>query len=189
MRTFLLGSVIFAAVALQGCSTTHTINIAPTGMAASQQYTNQQQINYSVKPFASKTIGEIETGLRERAKIVIGNDTRDALDSYIGQKLEEYGLTPNRGNQPATILMFDLTQLSYQTHTIALKTEAKLVAELQATVVKGEQRYTAKFKSEKIDQYGTLPDREAVEQEINKLLGKTVDRALNDGKLIQMLSH
>lgn len=189
MRTLLIGSVIFAAIALQGCSTTHTINIAPTGIAATQQYTNQQQINYSVKPFANKNIGEIETSLNERAKIVVGNDTRDALESYIGHKLEEYGLKPNQGYEPATILMFELTQLSYKTRTISLKTEAKITAELQATVVKGDQRYTAKFKSEKVDQYGTLPDRESVEQEINTLLGKTVDRALNDAKLVNMLSR
>ena len=187
MRAFLLGSVILAAATLQGCSTTHIINIAPTSTTSTHKYSNQQQINFSVKPFSLKTIGEIETGLRERAKIVIGNDTHDALESYIGHKLTEYGFKPDQGNLPETILMFDLTQLNYTTRTIALKTEAKLSAEIQATVVKGDLRYTAKFKSEKIDQYGTMPDREDVEKEINALLGKTVDRAFNDTKLVNLL--
>lgn len=158
-------------------------------MPVTQHYANQQQINYSVKPFTVRTIGEIETGLRERAQIVIGNDTHDALESYIGHKLKEYGFTPTQGDLPETILMFNLSQLSYTTRTIAVKTEAKLVAEIQATVVKGDQRYTAKFKSEKIDQYGTMPDREEVEKEINTLLGKTVDRVFSDAKLINMLSR
>lgn len=190
MSKLLLGSVIFAAMALQGCAnTTHTINVEPKTFVADQQYTNQHQIHYSVKPFSVNKIGNIKTGIGEKATIVVGNNVRSALEASLSSKLADYGFQSSRGALPATLFMIELSNLSYTTRTIALKTEATLVADIKATVVKGDQTYSANFKSEKIDQYGTLPDREVVEEEINQLLGKTIDRAFHDKKLIALLSY
>lgn len=189
MSKLLIGSVIFSAMILQGCaSTTHVINIAPKSYVADQQYNNQHQLNYAVRPFTIKEIGHIKTGIGEEANIVIGNNVRSALEAYLETKLTDYGFNTTYGLSPATSLIIELTNLSYSTHTIALKTEAKLVADIKATVIKGDQTYTANFKSEKIDQYGTLPDRDVVENELNQLIGKTLDRAFHDTKLMNLLS-
>lgn len=188
MRKLLLSSAVLAALALQGCAnTTHVIDIAPKSEKVAKHYSNQHMINYSVKPFSTIKVGSIETAIGEHADILIGNNARDAMQQYLGYKLSEYGFEPNNGTIPETYLILEITNLSYVTKTISLKTQATITTEIQATIVKDGQNYKASFKSEKIDEYGSLPDKHAVQDDINALLGKSVDRVFNDSRLVSLL--
>lgn len=190
MKALIASSLVLVALGLQGCAnTTHTINIEPQDTTLEAQYSNQRQIHVVVKPFQKTSVGHIKTGIGEKADIEIGNNVQQALSDYMNNKLNMLGFKTNQGQLPATLFTIELNELSYVTKTIALKTEAKLTSQIRATVSQGEQTYTATFKSEKVDQYGTLPDREVVESEINELLGKTIDRAFKDKKLVQLLGQ
>lgn len=190
MKALIASSLVLVALGLQGCAnTTHTINIEPQDTTLEAQYSNQRQIHVVVKPFQETSVGHIKTGIGEKADIEIGNNVQQALSDYMNNKLNMLGFKTNQGQLPATLFTIELNELSYVTKTIALKTEAKLTSQIRATVSQGEQTYTATFKSEKVDQYGTLPDREVVESEINELLGKTIDRAFKDKKLVQLLGQ
>ncbi|MBM6550290.1 YajG family lipoprotein [Marinomonas ostreistagni] len=190
MSSKLLIATLVASALLTGCaSTTHTIDIAPTSAPLTEQFSNSHRIKVSVAPYNTQTVGSIRTGIGERADIVMGNDASTALLQYTKDALAELGITPSRGLFPARTLTLEIDTLSYTTRTIALKTEATLVADIQATVTQDGKTYTANFKSEKIEQYGTLPDRHVVEEEINALLGKTVSRAFNDPQLMTLLTN
>lgn len=181
------GVAVVLATLLQGCSTTHVITLNPTTTPETRQFSNVHQISVTTLPYSQTTIGNIKTGIGERADIVLANKANDALRTHIQTKLTNLGFTPAYGTWPATDLMVELTKLSYTTKTISLKTEATLVSEIKVTVSQGSQTYTANFKSEKVDQYGTMPDSEVVEKDINALLGKTIDRAFHNKQILKML--
>lgn len=190
MKRSLLASLFAVSALMTGCAhTTHTVSIAPTASEVHQQYHNTHRIRVVVPPFDQQTIGMIDTGIGEHATIMIGNDASSALLDHVTKQLSALGITPEQGYSPTRTLSINIETLSYDTTTIGLKTQATLVSEIKATVTQEGKTYTANFKSEKIDQYGTLPDREVVENEINALLGKTVDRAFSDPQLMSLLTH
>lgn len=189
MKVYLLSSALILSSLLVGCaSTTHVINVNPTSEVEQRDFYNSHHINVVVPEYSNKSIGSINTGIGEHADIKIGNSPSAALMEHIEHKLLELGFTPNQGDLPARQLTVTIKQLSYTTQTIALKTEATLIAEIEAEVVNEGTTYTANFKSQKVDQYGTLPDRIDVEKELNQLLGKTVSRAFYDPQLVKLLS-
>lgn len=190
MRLKLIAAALTASALLSGCaSTTHTIAINPTTTPIKRQLSNSHLIKVEVVPYSTKEIGNIKTGIGEQANIVVGNNASTALLDHTRHLLRELGMTPDHGMAPARILTMEIEQLSYTTRTIALKTEATLISTIKATVEHGDDTYTATFTSKKVDEYGTLPDREVVEKEMNQLLGQTVGRAFDDPQLITLLTH
>ncbi len=189
-KPLIVGIALASTILLQGCAnTTHVINLAPEANIESQQRTNTHPIKVNVSGFDGSAIGSIDTGIGEHADITIANNVSVALYQSIQSSLTQLGFTPSQGRAPSTSITYTIEELSYTTKTLSLKTEAKLVNDIKVTVEKGAKTYTANFKSEKIDQYGSLPDREDVEQEINDLVGKTVARSLEDPTILDMLSN
>lgn len=189
-KPLMIGAAMVGAIFLQGCAnTTHVINLEPTTSIESQQRSNIHPIAIKVSGFDGSAIGAIDTGIGEHADISIANNVSMALLKNVQSSLTQLGYTPNQGQAPSTSITYTIEELSYTTRTLSLKTEAKLVNDIKVTVEKGAKTYTANFKSEKIDQYGSLPDREDVEKEINLLVGKTVARSLEDATILDMLSN
>ncbi|RDL45951.1 hypothetical protein DN730_02555 [Marinomonas piezotolerans] len=189
-KPILIGATILAAVLLQGCAnTTHIINLEPVANEESRELSNKHAIKVSVAGFNQTNIGSIDTGIGEHADIKIANNVSVALFNHIQNRLSSLGFDASTGALPATDLSYVIEELSYTTRTLSLKTEATLVSDIKVTVKKGATTYTANFKSSKVDQYGSLPDRDVVESDMNELVGQTVARSFQDPKIIDMLSN
>ncbi|GAB3475852.1 YajG family lipoprotein [Marinomonas epiphytica] len=176
-----------ASALIAGCTTTHYINIVPEVSVENQQLSNNQVIQVSVNSDLGNQVGEINTGLKEHAKIFTANDYQTSIRQGILQGLKEQGFTPDQGLLPASSIDISITKMHYVTKVETLKTVATLDFELKATTQSKGQTYTANFGSQKITEYGTMPYQKTIEADMNELVTQTVNRLLKDPNILTLL--
>ncbi|WP_133011470.1 YajG family lipoprotein [Marinomonas flavescens] len=183
----LLLPLSFATVLLAGCTTTHYIQIEPTASVKEAHLQNDRAIKVTTSTQLGNHIGAIKTGLNERADIFTTNDVKESVNKSIINGLTQLGFTPDQGVYPPAEINVVITKMSYTTQAKSIKTTATLNFQLTATVNAKGQTYKANFGSQKVEQYGTLPYQSAVQNDMNELASKTVNRLLNDQNIIALL--
>ena len=190
MRTSLLcvALSVCATLALTGCAnTTHYINLDPSVELQSAQLSNSHPITVNTSTKLGKKIGAIDTAINEHADLFISNKVEESINNRVIQGLSSLGYKLDQGSLPASTLEIEVTDISYTTSTKALKTIATIKFGVTARLSAKGKVYTANYASEKIDEYGSLPDQEEVQEVLNKLAGETVNRLLNDSNIRVLL--
>lgn len=176
-----------SAALLAGCSTTHYINITPTPEVKSNTYSNNKVIEVITSTKLNNSVGAIDTGIKEHADIFIANDIKQSVKSSVLEGIKALGFTPDQGLLPASTIAIEITKMSYTTKVATLKTVATLDFELKVTTSAKGQIYKANYGSQKVKEYGTMPFRETIEEDMNELASQTVTRLLNDSNVIILL--
>ncbi|MGR0279746.1 YajG family lipoprotein [Marinomonas dokdonensis] len=176
-----------SAALLAGCSTTHYIDISPKADVKTNTYTNNKVIEVLTTTKLSKTVGAIDTGIKEHADILIANDIKESVKASVLEGIKALGFTPEQGLLPASTIAIEISKMSYTTKVETLKTVATLDFELKVTTTAKGQIYKANYGSQKVKEYGTMPFRETVEEDMNELASQTVTRLLNDNNVVILL--
>lgn len=178
-----------SALLLAGCSTTHYISITPQVEVENSGQTNNRVIDVSTSTKLTSTVGSIKTGINEYADIYTTNDIKVSIRDSVLNGLHELGFTPDQGVLPAADLKIEITKMSYTTKVETLKTIATLDFEIKAILAAKGQTYKANYGSQKIDEYGTMPYQEDVQDDMNGLASQTVNRLLRDPNIIALLKE
>ena len=194
MGAFMLHKQLFltlslSALLLAGCSTTHYISITPQVEVENSGLTNNRVIDVSTSTKLTSTVGSIKTGINEYADIYTTNDIKASIRDSVLNGLREIGFTPDQGVLPAADLKIEITKMSYTTKVETLKTVATLDFEIKAVLAAKGQTYKANYGSQKIEEYGTMPYQEDVQDDMNGLASQTVNRLLSDPNIITLLKE
>ncbi|WCN13575.1 hypothetical protein GV054_11480 [Marinomonas mediterranea] len=185
---FIALPILVSALIVGGCaSTTHTINITPTPEVSMNTLTNDKIIDITVLSSFDGKIGEINTGIGEHADIMLSATSKEDIKKALTEGLTKLGFKPNEGGQPPADLKVTLSKLSYTTTKKVLKTEATLDYSLSLELKAKNKTYRANYVSQKIDEYGSLPTQEEVQEAMSQLASDTVTRLLNDPNVILLL--
>lgn len=178
-----------SALLLAGCSTTHYISITPQVEVKNSGLTNSKVIEVSTSTKLTSTVGSIKTGINESADIYTVNDVKLSIKESVLNGLRKLGFTPDQGVLPAADLKIEITKMSYTTKVETLKTVATLDFEISAVLAAKGQTYKANYGSQKIEEYGTMPYQETVQNDMNGLASQTVNRLLSDPNIIALLKE
>ncbi|TDO99980.1 YajG family lipoprotein [Marinomonas balearica] len=180
--------LLVSTLILGGCaSTTHTINITPTPEVSMNTLTNDKVIDIKVLSSFEGKIGEINTGIGEHADILLSPTSKGDVKAALVEGLKKLGFKPELGGQPPASLTVTISKLSYTTAKKVLKTEATLDYSLSLELKAKNKTYRANYVSQKVDEYGSLPTQEEVQEAMSELSSDTVSRLLNDPNVILLL--
>lgn len=190
MRHLALIMLAAAAVLLAGCALSpQRVEIQPDIELASANLGHNQPVNViAVDARDSKAFGTRGGVYADSATIMPANDVDQAIADAVRRGLQSLGFNAYNPGTGATTLEVRLEKLEYVPQPDALLSKVRLNLTLSAIAKRDNVTHTATYESSATRQFLFTPSQGTNQDLINGILGKTIQRMLNDPEMIRFLA-
>jgi len=183
MRKILFTAMLAGSALLTGCGgiPSQTLSLEPDVTIQRQLPNASVQIQVNDLR-SSQVVGDRIDRLGNRAPILLTN-SQDVLGNAVQKALSKTGVTTfGPGGHELTVM---LDKLSYVAKVDAVKQIVHLDMGMRVKVERNGRSYTGQYATQRAEEFVRTPTPADNEELINKLVQDTLDRAMNDPRLLE----
>lgn len=181
-----------AAVALlaSGCALSpQRIEIEPSPQIQPANLGHNQPVQViAVDSRGQKAFGSRGGVYKDTALVQPANDVRAAITTSVSQGLQSLGFNAFNPGADATTLEVRLEQLDYTPEEGSVVNRVNLSLTLMAEARRGDTTHTGVYKSHTEHKLPFTPSAARNQEMVNDILSRSIERLLNDQKMIDFLA-
>lgn len=182
-----LATLLFTLALLGGCALSpQTVVIAPSIPPAATAGSGGPALALQAEDARANAAIGIRGGVYKTSEIRAGNDIGEAVRASAAAALAAQGYTLAADSDTRLTLYVD--ELSYQTNGGTVSTGADITAVLRAVAQRGNARYETTYRSTLSRKFPVAPSATQNEAWLNEVLGESLQRFLDDGKMRTFLA-